>query len=565
MIHIKYNKDDIRYIFLYGDTKELKDLESYLNKVPSYMWLPSFRGIPRPEVFLYKFKKNDQVIYYTYSGLWKNIVDWCEVNHVEHDDLDANFKYTDFTMSKEEWKAYVQSWGLKYEPHEYQYNAAWLILKYRQSLSQLATRAGKTLIAYMVFRYMLEHGAHNILMIVPNTTLVKQAVADMKEYKEFFSTETVWSGGELCQGSNLTVGTFQSLIKRCDKKSKKYDPKYFNKFDVICCDEAHTSKCQSIKDILAQDFIKHVKLRFGFSGSLPEEHTIDSFTTQSLLGPRIQNLTSKELIDEGYLAEPIITQIRIKYDWDDKLRADYVKCGEYLNGNSKVERYLTKSGKEKKRKVLLPKDQWEFTIKEAKELPYALTQVKPLYDTDEYIQYLVDLCKAKGSNLLMLEQMLVHRSQKRLDIMDELIRGFDKNCIVFGHHTEYLNFLEKHFKETFPDRNVYIIHGQTRIKKREAIIKALEQDNRAILLASFACVGTGLTLKNMDYCIFTQSFKSSIINKQALGRMLLKTNKDVCYLYDLIDSFPTKRLYVQGLAKARLYNREGYQFKIVER
>lgn len=564
MINIKYNPNDLRYIFLYGDSKELSELESFLNKIPNYCWLPSFRGIPKPETFLFKFKKDKRVIYYTFSGLWKQIVDWCEENNISHDDLDSNFKYTDFSMSKDEFREYVKSWKLTIEPRDYQLDAAWLILKYRQSLSQLATRAGKTLIAYIVFRYMLEHGAHNILMIVPNITLVKQAVADMQEYKEFFKSETIWAKGELCSSSNLTVGTFQSLVKRCDKKSAKYNPKFFDKFDVVCCDEAHTSKCKSIKDILNQDFMKRLKLRFGFSGSLPEEKTIDSFATQSLLGPKIQDIRSKELMNDGFITPVEITQIRINYDWTEQLKHDYIVCGEYLNGNSIEESYVGKSGKIKKRKIMLPKEEQSFTIKEKKTLPLVLQQAKPLYETDEYIQYLIDLCKARGSNLLMLEQMLVHRSQKRIEVMDELISGFDKNCIVFGHHKEYLKYLESHFKVRFPDRPVYIIQGNTNIKKRDEIIKKLLTDKNAILVASFGCVGTGLTLKNLDFGIFAQSFKSSIINKQAIGRGLcLANDKDKYRLYDLIDVFPSKKLYVQGLAKARLYKKEEFDYKIV--
>lgn len=563
MIHIKYNPSDKRYIFLYGDDEELKKLEVFLNKIPSYQFLPSFSGIPKPEVFLFKFKKDGRVIYYTYAGLWKQVVDWCAANGIEHDDLDAPFKYTDFNMSIEEFAQYVASWNLNIDPREYQVRAAWLILKFRLSLSQLATRAGKTLIAYMVFRYMLEHGAHNILMIVPNTTLVKQAVSDMKEYKEFFSTETVWAGGELCSGSNLTVGTFQSLVKRCDRKSAKYDPRFFDKFDVICCDEAHTSKCASIKAILSQDFIKHIKLRFGFSGSLPAKDTIESFTTQSLLGPVVQDIRSKELMNEGYITPVEIHQIRINYEWTPELKKQYIRCGEYLCSPSKEETYISKSGKPKKRKLMLPKSQQEFTIKEDKELPFTLRHIKPLYNEDEYIDYLIDLCKARGSNLLMLEQMLVHRSQKRLDIMDELISSFDKNCVVFGHHTEYLSYLEQHFKKKFPDRHVYLIIGSTSHKKRSMIIEALLKDKNAILVASYGCAGTGLTLKNLDYGILAQSFKSNIINKQSIGRGLcLANDKDKYRLYDMIDVFPTKRLYAQGLAKIRLYKEEQFEFSI---
>lgn len=566
MINIRYNKNDLRYIFLYGDPKEMKQLEEFLNKIPQYCFMPSFKGIPKPEVFLFKFKKNDQTIYYTFSGLWKQVIDWCNSKGIAHDDMDSYFKYTDLNISKQDFHKYVESWGLNLNPYDYQIDAAWLILKFRQSLSQLATRAGKTLIAYIVFRYMIEHGAHNVLMIVPNTNLIKQAVNDMKDYKEFFQSETVWADGELCSTSNLTIGTFQSLVRRCDRKNKKYDPHFFDKFDVVCCDEAHTSKCKSIKTILSQDFMKHVKVKFGFSGSLPDENTIDSFATQSLLGPMIQDIRSKELMNQGFITPVDITQVRINYQWTDELKKSYIQCGEYLNGIPIVENYINKKGKLDKRHVLLPKEERCFTMIEKKTLPLSLTEVRPLYDDDEYIKYLVDLCAARGSNLLLLEQMLVHRSKKRLDLIDELIMGFDKNCVVFGHHSEYLRYLTEHFKKRFPDRPVYLIQGETSTKKREKIIARLLTDKNAILVASYGCAGTGLTLKNLDYGILAQSFKSSIINKQTIGRGLcLANDKDKYRLYDLIDVFPTKKLYAQGLAKVRLYAKEQFDYRIINK
>ena len=86
-----------------------------------------------------------------------------------------------------------------------------------------------------------------------------------KEYKEFFSTEEVWAGGEMCTGSNLTIGTFQSLIRKLDRKSKKYDPKFFDKFDVVCVDEISDfldSKCKFI-DIVAADLQRGVNENIG--------------------------------------------------------------------------------------------------------------------------------------------------------------------------------------------------------------------------------------------------------------------------------------------------------------
>lgn len=578
MITITYNQNDLRYIFITGDITDLQsqrnidrkkrtpNLEDYLNVIPSYQFLPSFRGVPKPECFLHKFKSaGGQVIYYCHSGLWKTIVDWCKLKGIEVKyQFDMNyFKYTGFNMTLDEFREYVNSWEISLNPYDYQLKAAWLILHYRQSLSQLATRAGKTLIAYMVFRYMIEHGAKKILMIVPAKSLVKQAVGDFNDYAEFFDMETVWAGGELQEGSNVTIGTFQSLVKKADKRSVKYDPSFFRDYDVVLVDEAHTLKCDSIDTILNQSFMKNTKLKFGFSGSLPDENTIDSFCCHSLMGPMIQDIRSKELMDGGYITPVDITQIRINNPMTDDLKQIYIKCAEYLNSNLVTE----KNDKGEKVAVKRALEDRDFTMVDVKKLPLVLQTMKdnPDCSDDEYLDYMVDLCKAKGSNLLMLEQMLVHRNQKRLDVIEYLLKGFTKNCIVFAHHTEYLKYMYKYFADKFPDRPVYLITGQTSDKKREKIKQALLTDKDAILFASYGCVGTGLTFKNLDYGIFAQSFRSGIINKQSIGRGLcLANDKDYYYLYDIIDIFPTGRLEAQGKSKMKLYKKEQFKVRIKE-
>lgn len=561
MIKCIYKPADHRYIFMQSDSpqqKELLDLEEYLNKIPQYMFLPSFRGIPKPEVFLNKFKARDgRLIFWCHTGLIEVIEEWCKNNGITITGIDDALKYREMPMSLNDFKCYVDSWGLSLNPRDYQYEAAYKILCNQQSLSQLATRAGKTLIAYMVFRYMLEHGARKILMIVPSIQLVKQGVADFSEYAEFFKSETVWAKSELCASANLTIGTYQSLVQRADPKSKKYDPKFFNNYDVVCVDEAHHLVCKSINTILGLDFMKNIKIKFGFTGTLPNEGTIESFCCHSLMGWTIQDISPMELVDEGFLAKPDITQIRINYKDSPQLTRAYIICGEYLNGNDKIV-----DGK----KVLLSKEKQSFTMKYEKTLPFAVQEVKKLYEPEEYKLYLIDLCKAKGSNLLMLEQMLVHRSQKRLQIIDEILFGMTKNCIVFAHHTGYLKFLRDHFEAKFPDRKVYLIDGAASLKKRQKIIDEMNNNDGVILCASYGCCSTGITFKNVDYCILAQSFKSEIVNLQSIGRCMLKTDeKDTFYMYDIVDVFPTKKIYTQGLAKIRTYEKEGFDYRIVDK
>ena len=599
MIELYYNERDPRYIFLFHDNQtttikqlnrktrrfepkvvpEIVALETHLNQIPSYQFQASFSGIPTPVCFLEKKMIGERVIYYCLTGLWKEIKDWCAEKKIDCHGIynltdfgnpdkrvNRHLICTNFNESVEDLTNYINAWGLNLDLRDYQYEAVWKILHYKQSMSQLATRAGKTLIAYTIFRYMLEHGARNVLMVVPNITLVKQGVKDMQEYKEFFTTEAIWADGEYCEGSNLTIGTFQSLVKRCCRgkygtRNKHYNPKFFDKFDVICIDECHKADCESIKQIMAQPFIKNAKLIFGFSGTLPERNSIESYGCQALLGPCIQDISTMELVDAGYLAKPIIHQVRISYNSD--LTDSYIRYGEYLCAN-----YVTENGK----RVLLPKEERDMTMIHKKELPIVLKEARKALaegrkTKEEYAEQLVEMCKAQGANLLVLEQMLAEHSNKKLELLFDLLFSNPTNGIVFAHNEAYVDFLEEQFKARFPGRPVYKIKGSTSEKKRAKIITSMNtEDKDAILVASFGTVATGLTFKNIDYAIFAQSFKSPIITLQSLGRGLLKTLEKTKFdLYDIIDCFPTERLKKQGESKTKLYREKKFEYNIIHR
>ena len=600
MIELYYNPRDPRYIFLAHDSQtttiralgkdhkyhdkevtEIAALEDHLNRCPDYQYMASFAGIPKPVVFLEKQKVGGRIVYYCLTGLWYEIKTWCATKKIvckgiftlqDYDNTnkekDQSLILTPFNMKLEDFRSMVEGWGLNLELRGYQYDAPWKILHYHQSMSELATRSGKTLMAYVIFRYMLEHGgAHNILMVVPAISLVKQGVGDMNEYQPYFTSEAVWAKGEYCEGANLTIGTFQSLVKRCCKGkhgqlNKNYNPKFFDKFDVVCIDECHKADCESIKQIMAQPFIKNAKLVFGFSGTLPDKNTIESYACQALLGPCIQKIETMDLVKAGYLAKPVITQVRINYNED--LTDKYIKYGEYLCSN-----FVTENGK----RVLRPKDQRDMTMIHEKKPPIVLQQMMDnvemgLLPKESYAANIIDMCKAQGSNLLVLEQMIAEHSNKKLEVMRDItFEWSNSNGVIFAHNEAYVDFLEKYFQEQYPGRTVYKIKGQTAQKKREKILTAMNTtDKDAILVASYGVVSTGLTFKNIDYAIFAQSFKSQFIVLQSLGRGLLKTEtKDKFFLYDIIDCFPTDCLKKQGEAKTKKYREKNFEYKIIHR
>jgi superfamily II DNA or RNA helicase len=213
--------------------------------------------------------------------------------------IDQNFDEEDFFK----WANDFFSDHPKYKPREYQLDAAAKVLKYRLSSSQIATSAGKTLIAFLVYGYLKYKGMINkMLIIVPNTTLVMQLRDDWEEYsngKIELKIRQVYGGSKNEKPDDeIIVGTFHSLTK------KRID--YFKGVGVVFVDEAHQTKTASIKKII--DMCVDSKFRFGLSGTLQEDQSADFFTITALLGPVVNNISPRFLFREG-VATPIKVKI----------------------------------------------------------------------------------------------------------------------------------------------------------------------------------------------------------------------------------------------------------------
>ena len=119
--------------------------------------------------------------------------------------------------------------------------------------------------------------------------------------------------------------------------------------------------------------------------------------------------------------------------------------------------------------------------------------------------------------------------------------------------------------EKFKDKIVTKITGNIDLKKRAKIIQLLKENNNCILVASYGCMSTGITLANLCYGVLFESFKSPIVNMQSIGRGLgLSEIKDKYRLYDIVDCFNdkiTNRIFLQGLARIKIYKSESNQHK----
>lgn len=593
MIHFIFSEQDTRYLFLKfddeNDEKHLQKLKDHINLVDPICYLATYKGPVFTQDFLYEYvQPTGQKVYYCAIGLWQEIYKFFKNSNIAFDGLldHQQFFKRNLKHSFAEFKEIVDGWGLKFPPRPYQYEAAYKILNWKQSVSGLATRAGKTLIAYIIFRYCIEYlNAKRILMIVPSIDLVKQGYSDFNEYAEFFKTECIWAGGKLVESANLTIGTFQSLIKFLDKKSKKYNPHFFDGYDIVFVDETHRATAAQMKNIISQPFMKDVKIAFGMTGTIPKEKTIGYYCLKTLLGATIQQITPKELMDAGYISPVNIKQIRLHYKDINKTSEIYMKCAEYAIGDFNYEDDPKHPGKKKRIELENPQNQVIYS----KTIPFGIQEIKNkiffnyfrdgkidtsdvMYEISRasYIQQVKKLvANSTHSNALVIERMVTHFMDERIDFLcDRIIPICDKNTLILGHHTKYLQKLFKIIKERFPDRHIELITGAVGGKERDHIKNILKDHNDCILIASYGVMSTGITLNNLCFGVLFESFKSNIVNIQSIGRGLgLSDMKEEYTLFDIIDCFDSKiltnKIYLQGLAKVKIYTENKYKYEIL--
>ena len=252
------------------------------------------------------FKSNK----YLPSGFWYELIEMGKKYDfpIKISGIERKF---DFDVDKESFQQWVEEkWsGAKKVPRQYQIDAAFNIIKYKSSLSELATSAGKTLITYMVIAYLLEERkSKKILMIVPSVDLVVQSSDDFYQYNAEslrlkLDIQQIYAGSILRANCSVVIGTFQSLVKK--------DANYFDSFDTVICDETHRASSTSVKTCLSK--CQNADRKFGLTGTIPKANSLDYLTLVSQMGPVITSIKADFLQREGYISKCEVISIEMSY------------------------------------------------------------------------------------------------------------------------------------------------------------------------------------------------------------------------------------------------------------
>ena len=118
------------------------------------------------------------------------------------------------------------------------------------------------------------------------------------------------------------------------------------------------------------------------------------------------------------------------------------------------------------------------------------------------------------------------------------------------------------------NRHVFFVHGGVDTEDREKVREITENENNAIIVASYGTFSTGINIKNLHNVIFASPSKSRIRNLQSIGRVLRKGDKKTkATLYDIADdiSYKSRRNYTLNhlIERIKVYNEENFNYDIV--
>ena len=272
------------------------------------------------------------------------IINFLEESGVEIEQIDDKRQKVDLQFDKIDKDYFAnKTWpkghlceGQNIELRDYQVDVVNNFLKEPQSLQEVATGAGKTIITACLSSLCEKFG--RTVVIVPNKSLVTQTEED---YVNVGLDVGVYFGDRKELNKTHTICTWQSL-NILDKKDKAGEStlslaKFLDGVKTVIIDEVHQAKADVLKKLLTHH-LKNSPIRWGLTGTVPKEQ----FEFQSILagiGPVVNQISAKELQDKGVLSKCHVNIVQLL---DTNVYKNYQEELKYLTTNKKRLEYMAK-------------------------------------------------------------------------------------------------------------------------------------------------------------------------------------------------------------------------------
>ena len=214
----------------------------------------------------------------------------------------------------------LTSRGNKIAPREYQLEAIVEGIHRKRAILLSPTGSGKSLIIYLLMRWLLEKSNKKVLVIVPTTSLVQQMYADFEDYSALDNTwnvekecHRIYAGKpKMNMSQRVFISTWQSVYK--------LPGAWFEQFGTVFGDECHGFKSKSLTSIMNKS--REAEYRFGTTGTLDGTQT-NKLVLEGLFG-RIYNVTTTKKLQEDKTLAPLdISILLLKYS--EEIRRNFGK------------------------------------------------------------------------------------------------------------------------------------------------------------------------------------------------------------------------------------------------
>ena len=159
---------------------------------------------------------------------------------------------------------------------------------------------------------------------------------------------------------------------------------------------------------------------------------------------------------------------------------------------------------------------------------------------------------------------------KRNKFISNLVLHLKGNTLVLysrvsTHGEPLFNLINK---KNNSNRKIFFIHGGVDAEERERVREIVENEENAIIIASYGTFSTGINIKNLHNVVFASPSKSRVRNLQSIGRVLRKgKNKSKAVLYDIADdcTYNSRRNYTLNhfIERIKIYNEENFNYDII--
>jgi superfamily II DNA or RNA helicase len=321
----------------------------------------------------------------------------------------------------------------------------------------------------------------------------------------------IYNNGKLSFTNQMIHGSSEKTKKDADfiigtyQSLVKRDVGFFDNVETICIDEAHGAQASSIKKIIVNCL--NAKYAFGVSGTMLQNGSTEAIAVQAYLGPLVNNISASFLTANKFATPIYVKVVMLNYlDMDTR-----EKLAELRSRKSEID----------------------------------------------------------GSKLLEIEKRIVVENRPRFTYVCDFIAKCTKNTLVLFSNVkdQYGKRIYDYLREHTADKTIFYVDGSTSVDLRDDYINRMEDGDDKILVASYGCFSTGISINNIHNVFFVESYKSERIIRQSIGRgMRLKAGKERVNIIDFVDDFSLpggnkNYLLKHGEERIKVYNEQGFPFK----